>query len=287
MPSGLSLELMRILETSRFLQSTLPRVRIYSLRETLRFANEEKAVDVLLENVTTSPHIPADRKEPLANMVLNREWHGLKSALQCVDPPSEDTQLVPDSEQDAFTSFRQMVATVFTTSRRLHGIPESIKRRLGASIYQCDSIDALKELCISSLLNSTAFVDRQRDAVANAVMDDPYDLLIVTDLFDCEVGARRAAVASKVRGAVAQVRSGVRDIFRMSSSSGVSTASAESEPEPEPELECAICLGSRTSDCVLACTHAFCKDCVRDWVAQDPTCPMCRQPIDLSTLSLA
>lgn len=282
-------QLICILESSQFLQGILPPVRIYALRETLRFADDDKAVDVLLENVSTSPHIPHDKKEPLANLVLERDWDRLKNALACNDGRSHTANA--ESDHDAFISFRQMVATVFSTSRRLHGIPESIKRRLGASIYQCDSIDTLKELCISSLLSSTAFVDHQRDSVANAVMDDRYDLLIVTDLFDCEVGARRAAVANGVRSRVNSAVGLVSNVFRRRGSGAAaddySDGRVSAPTEKVEEEECAICLGHRISDCALpACNHRFCKDCLRDWVAQDATCPLCREPIDRATLAL-
>ena len=157
-------------------------MRIYALRETLRFAvDNRKAISVLIDNVQTSPHIPQEKKEPLANMLFEGDWDRLKSALDCVDGASEEDN-ADDDDGDfgskSFISFRQCVASIFSTSRRLSCVPTEIKRRLGASIYNCGNVQELKALCYESLVTSTAFVDSERDTVANHVLDDRYDLLI-------------------------------------------------------------------------------------------------------------
>ena len=50
------------------------------------------------------------------------------------------------------------------------------------------------------------------------------------------------------------------------------------------EEECVICLGEidKSAIQVLECSHGFCTECIRTWLANSstcPTCPTCRAPI--------
>ncbi|KAG5180699.1 hypothetical protein JKP88DRAFT_323457, partial [Tribonema minus] len=40
---------------------------------------------------------------------------------------------------------------------------------------------------------------------------------------------------------------------------------------------CSICLDAPRQRGALACGHAFCFDCIRDWSQRETTCPLCKQ----------
>ena len=48
----------------------------------------------------------------------------------------------------------------------------------------------------------------------------------------------------------------------------------------EGDNECAICLNEKC-EVVLPCTHAFCSDCIADWITRDKECPMCRDDLNV------
>ena len=61
------------------------------------------------------------------------------------------------------------------------------------------------------------------------------------------------------------------------------TVAPSKAPPPSPELPscCPICLG-----CVhfwhryiTPCSHTFHRQCLADWLAINPTCPLCRVPL--------
>lgn len=46
-------------------------------------------------------------------------------------------------------------------------------------------------------------------------------------------------------------------------------------------MECPVCY-SETASLQLCCGHSLCKDCAHQWfqkAAEEPTCPMCREPM--------
>merc|ERR1719203_666355 len=47
----------------------------------------------------------------------------------------------------------------------------------------------------------------------------------------------------------------------------------------ELENECCICM-EKNHDVVLACSHAFCRNCIENWTEKDATCPMCRAQVN-------
>lgn len=59
----------------------------------------------------------------------------------------------------------------------------------------------------------------------------------------------------------------------------VKTAPVAVEKVEEAETECSICLNEKL-EVVLPCTHAFCSDCIADWITRDKECPMCRDDLN-------
>ena len=44
---------------------------------------------------------------------------------------------------------------------------------------------------------------------------------------------------------------------------------------------CSICLENEPCEIyVLNCDHVFHKKCITDWLMRNPTCPLCRMPVD-------
>ena len=44
-------------------------------------------------------------------------------------------------------------------------------------------------------------------------------------------------------------------------------------------MKCPVCLDAATA-ITTACGHAFCATCIETWVKANPTCPMCRAPLN-------
>ena len=93
--------------------------------------------------------------------------------------------------------------------------------------------------------------------MANDILDNRFDNLLLPDRFDCEEKARvgdripRAAVPEMEEAAMQQI-------------------------EEDQEAECAVCLAANVVDTVLPCSHVFCRECIQPWVEQHGDCPMCR-----------
>lgn len=50
---------------------------------------------------------------------------------------------------------------------------------------------------------------------------------------------------------------------------------------PEIDAGCAVCLEEQLSNPIWLkqCKHAFCKECIREWLQRNETCPMCRASV--------
>lgn len=58
---------------------------------------------------------------------------------------------------------------------------------------------------------------------------------------------------------------------------------ARLNPDPEP-IECSICTRPDATMCQLACSHEFCRKCIRRWLAHNDTCPICRRDSTISDI---
>ena len=48
--------------------------------------------------------------------------------------------------------------------------------------------------------------------------------------------------------------------------------------------DCPLCLEPLKAATVTRCSHSFCQQCLHEWTAQKPTCPLCRTVVtDLAT----
>ena len=43
----------------------------------------------------------------------------------------------------------------------------------------------------------------------------------------------------------------------------------------EEEMQCSVCLFEKM-DVVLPCMHAFCSECIKEWLTKEMSCPLCR-----------
>jgi len=67
-------------------------------------------------------------------------------------------------------------------------------------------------------------------------------------------------------------------------SAGLSQQVLDSLPKKpvDVEADCHVCLdkcSDEVDNVYLPCKHAFCKECIKPWVAEHDSCPACRQKI--------
>ena len=240
-------QLTNIMSSSVVLYRLIPYVRRITLMETLRATqNIEQAYNILLENLSTSPYIPENQKNELAEMVFRQDLNSLCTLLRC----NQSVNTV-----DKLTSFREMVLAIFTKSKKIQLISNQKKQFLGTSIIHSLSIEGLKQLALTSLQTSEIFNNEARNLVANDIFDNRFDLLLLPDRFDCEE-------VSRINN---------QDIIE--------------ELPSTPELdECPICLGTNEVDCRLPCQHLFCKSCIQRWGNQSLEYPLCRRSFSLENV---
>jgi len=240
-----------LLQSSALLQQALPKVRSQALMHALSATSTvEQAQHILLENLVGSPYIPDETKNGLAEMALSGKMAELRAALQCQRQGAEEIVAVSPTT----TSFRDMVVAIFSHSRKMAQLEPTRRQALGAAIHTQRSIVDLKMFAMTALETSQAFDGTTRDLVANDILDDRYDLLLLPDRFDCDEKAR--------------VHVGPDD--------------------RESWQQCSICLGGNAPNTRLPCQHVFCRSCIVPWVNTHHDCPMCRAPArseDLQPLS--
>merc|ERR1719265_2056131 len=78
-----------------------------------------------------------------------------------------------------------MVSAIFLHSRKMMTLPEARRSELRSDVERTTTIDELKQLAISSLEHSMLFTVQIRDRIANCILDDRYDLLLLPNAFDC------------------------------------------------------------------------------------------------------
>lgn len=52
----------------------------------------------------------------------------------------------------------------------------------------------------------------------------------------------------------------------------------------EKGRKCILCLEKRRETCATVCGHLFCWSCILDWLDQKEECPVCREPIQKSSI---
>ena len=294
--------LLNILLTSRVLRAALPDVRRRALAESVReAATAEAAIAILLENVASSPYLPEERKDPLAELAMTHQFDALAAALQCDQALSPG----PTSAEGEFRAIRDMVVAVFTRSRKMAALPAARRRELGAAIHAQTTAESIKMLALSALETSQAFDGAARDMVANDIFDSRYDRLLLPDRFDCEEVPRRAARESGVVyvdvgaggvGAGGAGAGGAGAGGGGGAAGGAGGGPLPSAPPPgdalpaaEEDEECPVCLGTSPISARLPCRHQFCRECIEDWARRSPGagCPLCRAPFSVADIGAA
>jgi hypothetical protein len=273
--------LIDVLTTSSVLAVALPAVRKQALRETLRASSSnERALEILLHNLRSSPFIPKNKKEVLALWVLDQQWAKLRQELQCNLPKCKNSSL--------FLDFREMVTSIFTRSKKMRSLSNERRHYLGAAIHSQTSIDGLKALALKALESAETFsaTDGSRDRVALNILSDRYDLLLLPDQFDCEDIRRVGAIDSSScsDGGCTRKETGGSGERKATTTSSLTTTSGSIEMEDDEDDECPVCLGCAEVDTVLGCGHGFCRKCIVDWGTRTNTCPMCRSEFDVTKL---
>lgn len=169
-------------------------------------------------------------------------------------------------------SFRRMLVAIFSRSRKIARISEERRRHIGAAIHSCATKEELVSLSISSLASSEAFAAGAVDVVANDILDERFDLLLLPERFDCEEVPRLGA-ANTAPPTLGPQGS------RANANAGACAGCPQKQDQEDEEEECPVCLGSRAVQVATPCKHKFCRPCINSWMAQngDPfDCPMCR-----------
>jgi len=285
-PEGVS-RLLNILITSRLLRGALPDVRRRVLAETVRAAaTVEAAFDILLENVASSPYLPQESKDPLAELAMTHQFNALAAALQCDERLA---CLAPTTQEEEFRALRQMVVAVFTRSRKMQALPAVKRRQLGAAIHAQQTADGIKMLALSSLETSQAFDAAGRDMVANDIFDGRYDRLLLPDRFDCDEAARVRDGASRTVDVGGEAEGIVGDGL-VPSAPQPSMVAASAQTRFEEAQECPVCLGTSPISAKLPCEHQFCRECIEGWAQrssgrrQTVGCPLCRAPFSVGEI---
>ena len=300
------------LEQSNLLCEQLPPVRRLALIETLRHisacrgevksnvgssdegnsdsinANEvdQNALNIILYNVQTSPYLTKEEfqsvvleilqssssslpsflttevSNAMAEMILDGNWEGLLSITSAVskDDTQGDSEHTNNRSETTLQHFRDMVILILSCSKRIATMEISRRRMFGNRIHSASSIDEIISTAIDFLNTSTIFNDRiQLQAIEDMIFKGRFDLLLLPQYFDCDEKPRK-----------------LTGIFR-----GDCDDEEEGDTGEMLEEECVICLGEidRSAIQVLECSHGFCTECIRTWLANSSTCPTCRAPI--------
>ncbi len=305
------------LEISPELQARLPEVRRLALIESIYFMRksmQDDAVDgavlkLILDNVSTSPYLNEEQFQDavlnvlvlqtqtqgpdtiqylpstniqeaevetemsamlvlaneMAAMALDKDWSGIVELCRFARYANVASALPPQSPDAKLQSFRQMVVEIFTRSRKIATVNLHRRQRLGQMIHEASTVDALVDVALDSLEDSQIFDAVQRNEVANHILGGRFDLLLQQDYFDCEEKRRRMVQ--------------LPDFGFISDSS---TSSDDQEGTNENDESCVICLGELDAErTVLTCTHQFCTGCIRSWMENSSSCPVCRAEIEI------
>ena len=224
----------------------IPKLRKDALREAIRIVQtEEDLKDIFLDTICGSPYFDTSKKQELANVVLEGDWHQLPS-LVGVD--ADFRPEITTTKSCVLSEFKYMAARIFLKSRVMRQLPIQRRQELGAALLACQSKEGLIEMVLQSLEESQLFSDQRRMLIANDLLEGNFHRLLLTDRFDCDRIPR------------------------------LDTMAEEEEPE-----NCIICFGAYPDGqcCTLSsCGHTFCQDCIQNLrrrLGSPFPCPLCRR----------
>jgi len=236
------INLLNLIINSDLLKRKLPEVRIRALINTIyECKNESDSKTIILENLCDSPYIETNEKNVFINLFLSNKFSELYKIFKC-------SKIIDINNYDLifnFNSFRRMVLSIFSTSKKIKKFSKEKKYKIGEKIYSTKTINELKMLCIKLLEKSEIFDEETIYRIANMILDSRYDLLLLPEYFDCE------------------------DNHRLS-------YSLNTLQDDNTENECSICLGTNRISKKLKCHHEFCEDCIDKWLKISNKCPLCR-----------
>ena len=238
------IKLIDLLIFSKLLKKILPEVRLRTLINTVNeCSNDYDIKNIILENLCESPYIEEDQKITILDLFFEENFKELYKILNCdksIDKNSYDSIF-------NFYSYRRMVLSIFSTSKKIMLLPKEKKYNIGVKIYNSKNSDELKMLAIELLEHSEIFDEESKYRIANVIIDSRYDLLLLPEYFDCE------------------------DKHRLS-------YNLNTLQDENVENECSICLGTNFTSVKLKCNHEFCEDCIGKWLKINNLCPLCRFP---------
>jgi len=253
-------DIIQILEQSTLLHTLLPRCRRLALIETIRGTPTlEFALEILTDNLSSSPYIPHASKDRIANLAFNGQFDTLREQMKCsLDSENDSAQSRGYTSDGGLESYRAMVVSMFSRSRKIAEASAERRRKIGHLINRASSKDQLVHLAIESLETSRVFTAEARERIANDLFDERYDLLLLPNRFDCEEVPRLIQAPEELDAILA-------------------------------DEECPLCLGTCRVEKQTPCRHRFCRKCLEDWArtADNETfdCPVCCAPIPTESLS--
>jgi hypothetical protein len=268
----------------------LPNPRRWALLESCRRAvDASDLLDMVLEAVSDSSHLPADLKDRVVEGLLTGDWEAVQTLVQG-NVVRTASRLPPTG--DVFLDFRRMAISIFYASRKIQRLPLALRRRIGSAILVSNTREELVDLFLTSLQAASTLDDEARHLIANDVFEGRYYRLLRADRFDCERDAD-PSTASDTEG----IR--VREAVPVPPATVVApTPGMEVEHvwiDEDTTNECPVCLSCLTYPTTLTCDHVFCRGCLVDWsrngareshrggtridqVDFQVSCPLCRQP---------
>lgn len=240
------IKLIDLLVTSELLKKILPEVRLRTLINTVNECNNDYDVkNIILENLCESPYFEEDQKITILDLFFEDNFNELYKILKCNKSMNKNNY----DSIFSFYSFRRMVLSIFSTSKKIMLLSKEKKYKIGEKICNSKNVDELKMLPIELLQETEVFDDEAKYRIANVIFDSRYDLLLQPEFFDCE------------------------DKHRLS-------YNLNTLQDENVENECSICLASSFTSVKLKCNHEFCEDCIGKWLKINNLCPLCRFPSD-------
>lgn len=272
--------------------------------------SKRELLDMVLDCVVDSKHLPATTKDPLVDALLANDWDTVASIVQGTTSNDfgRDNMAFGLS---SFQGFRRMALTLFYDSRKIQSLPLHDRRQIGSAVLRTRTREELMHLFLTRLTSAKSLDDAARAKVANDVYENRFYRLLRPDRLDC----RDRGPTYNTDNTDSSARADTGPFVATTRGHGVSAAAVSNnnhDDDDDISDECPICLTTLERPTRLACSHVYCRDCVVDWARQqnaaaaettrrrrgalgrnrnrgkdlrNVSCPMCRQEDSLEMLS--
>ncbi len=174
---------LRILKHSNTIANALPEARRLALLETCKcLPTADLVYQIIIENLAGSPYIPHAIKMKISNLVLDKDWDGL-SALLLRDEAGNSRI---DNNMTAFDEYKHAIVTIFMCSRRMKRVDARRRLQICHELQRVTTKEMILELCLRALHTATTLHNSGKMQVANDMVDNRYDLLLLPDRLDCD-----------------------------------------------------------------------------------------------------